>query len=171
VSAGFELTIKWMIDKQITSVNPYNPQGVVTREQMAAFMYALAGRPALSPGAEAITINDSSKVSPGFETPIKWMISEGITSTNPYNPQGVVTREQMAAFMYALAGRPALSLSAQVIVIRDVNLMSQGFETPIKWMIDQKVTSVNPYNPQGVVTREQMAAFMYSFNRNVYQRL
>jgi uncharacterized repeat protein (TIGR02543 family) len=171
VSAGFELTIKWMMDKQITSVNPYNPQGAVTREQMAAFMYALAGRPALGPTAEAVVIKDISQVSAGFETPIKWMIDQGITSINPYNPQGVVTREQMAAFMYSLASRPALSSDAQAIAIKDANQMSAGFETPIKWMIDRKITSVNPYNPQGKVTREQMAAFMYSFNRNVYQQL
>jgi hypothetical protein len=138
---------------------------------MAAFMYALAGRPALSPSAQAIVIKDLNQVSKGFETPIKWMIDQKITSVNPFNPRGVVTREQMAAFMYSLAGKPALSSSAEAILVKDANQMSAGFATSIKWMIDRKITSVNPYNPKGKVTREQMAAFMYSFNRNVHQQL
>jgi uncharacterized repeat protein (TIGR02543 family) len=116
-------------------------------------------------------IKDSSSVSAGFQTVIKWMIDKKITSVNPYNPRGAVTREQMAAFMYALAEKPALSPDAQAIDIQDASQMSKGFETSIKWMIDQKITSVNPYNPKGKVTREQMAAFMYSFNRNVHQQL
>jgi hypothetical protein len=39
--------------------------------------------------------------------------------------------------------------------------MSAGFETSIQWMMENKITSVNPYSPRGLVTREQMAAFMY----------
>jgi uncharacterized repeat protein (TIGR02543 family) len=118
-----------------------------------------------------IAIKDVVNVSAGFQTPIKWMVDKGITSINPYNPKGQVTREQMAAFMYALAGRPTLSSSAQNVVIKDAARVSSGFPTSIKWMIYNRITSVNPYNPQGKVTREQMAAFMYSYNRNVYHQL
>jgi hypothetical protein len=137
---------------------------------MAAFMYRLAGSPPLSSSAKAIVIKDGDKVSAGFETSIKWMMEEKITSINPYNPRSYVTREQMAAFMYRLAGGPELTDTAKAIVIKDADKMSAGFETSIQWMMENKITSVNPYSPRGIVTREQMAAFMYRLDSVAKER-
>jgi uncharacterized repeat protein (TIGR02543 family) len=169
---GFHNPIKWMIQNGITTSNPYNPQGKVTREQMAAFMYRLAGSPPLTAAQKSIVLKDVKSVSePTFMDPIKWMISSGVSTSNPFNPRGQVTREQMAAFMYRFAGSPTLNNSAKSISIKDASKISEtAFRDPIKWMIYEGITVSNPYNPQGKVTREQMAAFMYRFNKNVYQR-
>ncbi|WP_147050298.1 S-layer homology domain-containing protein, partial [Kocuria flava] len=89
----------------------FRPTAKVTREIMAAFLYRLAGSPAYtapatSPFADVATTR-------AFYKHMAWLAAQGISTgwsgpggTRLYRPESNVLRDQMAAFMYRLAGEP-----------------------------------------------------------------
>jgi hypothetical protein len=164
-SAEFKNHIKWLYQHKVTSgvnATTYAPKANVTREQMAKFLYALANN---NTGFTPPSRGTFADVSPSsqFRHHIEWLKAKGITSgvtPTQYNPKGNVTREQMAAFMYRLAGNPAQS--ATQCGFKDVDKKSQ-FAKAICWMKAKGITSgTSPttYAPKNNVTREQMSKFM-----------
>ncbi|WP_181158504.1 CAP domain-containing protein [Leucobacter massiliensis] len=106
--------------KQASGKPKYAPKATVSREAMAAFIYRLegarAGVPAVSPFA------DLRRGDP-FYREIAWMYAEGLStgikqkSGKPkYAPKARVSREAMAAFLYRLAGEPAVIDSGSLTI-------------------------------------------------------
>jgi hypothetical protein len=160
---------RWLLANGITtgvgdpSRNEFGPGGTVNRAQMAAFLYRLANQP--DPPVNwancfgDIVVRDPANP-PYFAKGACWLKSLGITVSDPYNPSGLVTRGQMAGFLWRLAGRPASPLScgfADTVATTDFVrgacwLRAQG-------IVDPKTT----YNYGDPVTRGQMAKFLYGF--------
>ena len=153
-----------------TTPTTYSPAANVTRGQMAAFMYRLAGSPTFAPPATP-SFSDVP-ASNEFYTQIEWLKHTGITTgTTPttYSPAANVTRGQMAAFMYRLAGSPIFSAPAKPS-FSDVPV-SNEFYKQIEWLKHTGITtgtSPTTYSPVANVTREQMAAFMYRLAQQGY---
>ncbi len=142
------------------------PQGLVTREQMAAFVIrALEGDPATDYCGGVAPFSD---VSPGtWSCPhIKRLVELSITGGcggTYYCPQGIVTREQVAAFIVrALEGEPPLDYCEGVAPFDDVAPTDWACRY-IKRLVELGVTQGcgdGNYCPDDSVTREQMAAFL-----------
>ena len=99
-SAFFEQGVAWLKFHDITGgqggPGRYTPAGPVNRAQMAAFMWRMMGEPA---AAASCGFRDEASI-PAFARPgACWLLENGITTNNPYNPTGVVNRGQMAAFL------------------------------------------------------------------------
>jgi hypothetical protein len=179
--------IMWVYKYGITTgTDPthYNPGGAVTREQMAAFLWRAAGKPAIDP--KWPSYKDARAP---FVEQIRWLVHTGVTQgysctgkgkpvsncskkgEKVYQPQKQVTREQMAGFMYRLALSPKTYpyWSKQFI-----DIDKSVFFSDIIWLKEMQITGgTNPpkynlYQPKRVVTRAQMAAFMGRFVRNGY---
>jgi hypothetical protein len=87
-----------------------------------------------------------------------WLKAQGITTNNPYEPLGVVNRQQMAAFLWRFAGEPTAPAACEFTDEADI----AGFaREPACWLKATDITTNNPYRPTGEVTRAQMAAFLY----------
>ena len=74
-----------------------------------------------------------------------------------------MTRGQMAGFLWRLAGKPSAGTSC---TFRDQTVMNnqpEDFRKGACWLKSQRITEADPYNPAGVVTRQQMAQFLYRF--------
>ncbi|MEZ5246594.1 MAG: S-layer homology domain-containing protein [Acidimicrobiales bacterium] len=142
-----------------TSATTYSPNDVVTRAQMAAFLHRLAGSPTGSPAS------GFSDVPAGafYSDAVAWLKAEGITtgtSASTYSPNDVVTRAQMAAFLHRLAGSPGGNPSSGFGDVPGDAFYAEG----VRWLKDQGITtgtSASTYSPNDVVTRAQMAAFLY----------
>lgn len=100
-------SVDWLATQGITagtSATTFSPDDVVTRAQMATFLWRMEG----SPNAPAAGFGDVPRGS-YFSRAVDWLLHRGITTgTSPttFSPNGAVTRAQMAAFLYRLAGRP-----------------------------------------------------------------
>ena len=115
VAAGRYYTeaVAWLASAGITtgtSPTTFDPDRLVTRAEVAAFMYRIAGSPAT--GGEPFT-----DVNPGdfFADAVAWMVAEGITtgtSATTFSPNRPVTRSEIATFLYRAAGSPAVSVAA-----------------------------------------------------------
>ncbi|MCL2652166.1 MAG: S-layer homology domain-containing protein [Propionibacteriaceae bacterium] len=153
-----------------TSATTYSPSKDVTREQMAVFLYKLAGSPQFTPPKKP-TFTDVPASSPYFPF-IEWLSHTGITSgtsATTYSPGASVTREQMAVFLNKLAGSPQFTPPKKP-TFTDVPASSPYFPF-IEWLRQTGITSgtsATTYSPGASVTRDQMAVFL---QRMAYPRL
>lgn len=116
----FADAIAWMASSEITtgtSPSTFHPDRLVTRAEIATFMYRIAGEPAVG-GEPFVDVN------PGdfFADAVAWMVAEGITTgttATTFSPGRPVTRAEIAAFMYRNAGSPAISLEAGGVCTTD----------------------------------------------------
>jgi len=182
----FAPQICWMWVNKITTgmtATTYAPQGNVTREAMAAFLYRLAGSPTYAPPAKPtfsdVSNDKNSKDFNAFYKEIEWMNAAGIThgmGDGTYAPKQPVTREAMAAFLYRMAGSPTYTPPSKPSfpdVSNDMNLTSYSqFYKEVEWMSAKGITTGmqdGTYAPKGDVTREAMAAFMWRMsNQKLY---
>jgi hypothetical protein len=139
----------------ITTNNPYRPADVVTRAQMAGFLWRMAGRP-FTPAPCGFT--DAASIPAYAREAACWLKAEGITTNNPYRPADVVTRAQMAGFLWRFAGEPEATVPCG---FSDAASIPAYARVATCWLKDQGITDNNPYRPADVVTRAQMAAFLY----------
>jgi len=153
-----------------TSPTTYAPAANVTRGQMAAFMYRLAGSPTFTAPSKP-TFTDVPASNEFFKQ-VEWLKHTGITTgTTPttFAPTANVTRGQMAAFMYRLAGSPAFTAPTKA-TFSDVPASNEFFKQ-IEWLKNTGITTgttPTTYTPVANVTREQMAAFMYRLAQKGY---
>jgi hypothetical protein len=149
-----------------TSPTSYSPTDVVTREQMAAFIarvWRLVHPDAAATGDHPfLDVNPDSFAAADINLIWELGITTG-TAPDTYDPDGLVTRRQMAAFLCRLwlllhpdaepgGEHPFTDIAVEDYAGPHVALIyTLGITTG---------TSTTTYSPDDVVTREQMAAFL-----------
>lgn len=164
--------ITWMKTKGITngySDGTYRPYDSVNREQMAAFMYRLAGSPLYTP--PAVSPFSDVPTSHLFYKEIAWMRTAGIStgwSDGTYRPAENVLRESMAVFMQRFSNNVCSVNVAATYNFVDAN--TSIFASQIGWVGGTGISTGYPdgtYRPFELVTRESMAAFMYRLDDHI----
>ena len=176
----FAADIAWLAGAGITTgyanvdgTFSYRPSAPVLREQMAAFLYRYAND-GQNPPADAPGSTFSDTRSNTFSTHIAWLAGEEITTGYPdgtFRPSAPVLREQMAAFLYRLAGSPPVSLPLTGSPFADV-AVTDTFYTEIVWLESTGITTgyteadgSTTFRGSQPVLREQMAAFLNRFDQ------
>jgi len=145
-----------------TTPTTFSPNKVVTRGQMATFLYRLAGAPAVSGQTPFIDVSSMAY----YSDPVKWLVAEGITNgTSPttFSPNRAVTRGEMATFLYRFAGEPTVNYASS---FSDVPAEAY-YNGPINWMVDTGITNGtgngSTFSPESNLTRAQAVTFMHRF--------
>ncbi len=153
---------------QGTSPTAYSPSDFVTREQMAAFLARLWR--AMSRSCASVE-TDFTDIDGSFaQDDIACIFGLGVTQgTGPstYAPDGLVTREQMAAFLARLwraAGGDCAANTSPLTDVADSSFAALDVRCIYHLGITTG-TSPTTYSPADNVTREQMAAFLARFWR------
>ena len=157
-------------DRGITKGWPdgtFRPAQSVNRDQMAAFLYRMAGSPQYTPPTKSpfkdVPTNHV------FYKEIAWMSEQGITKGWPdgtFRPTQQINRDQMAAFFYRMAGSPAYT-APKASPFKDVPT-NHVFYKEIAWMNSQGIAKGWPdgtFRPYQPVKRDQMAAFLYRYDQ------
>lgn len=158
--------ISWLAERGITTGYPdgtFRPTASVNRDAMAAYLYRMAGSPAVT----APRSQPFSDVTPGMEhyDAIIWAYQNGIVKGWPdgtFRPTTPITRDAMAAFVHRYAGSPQLPAPGAA-VFADVPAGSQ-FAAEIAWMKQEGITTGWPdgtYRPLSTTQRDAMAAFLF----------
>ena len=150
-------------DRGITTgyagTNRFEPSLLVTRAEMAAFLWRMAGEPA---GNASCGWADQGSIPSWARTATCWLRATGITTgyagTNRFEPSLLVTRAEMAAFLWRFAGRPAATSPCG---FTDQARIPSWARTPACWLRAARITTNNPYRPSDLVTRAEMSAFLY----------
>ncbi len=146
----------------------FRPYAAVTRADMAAFLYRLAGEPAFDEGA--VSFADVDEGTP-HRRAILWLASEGISRgwTGPdgsleFRPYAQIARCDMAAFLYRLAGEPAFAAGGG---FADVDA-STPHRQAVLWMAASGVSAgwteadgTRTFRPYAQIVRCDMAAFLH----------
>lgn len=144
----------------------------VQREQMAAFMYRIVGSPSYSPTSEDMARFPDVTSSTSHAKEIWWLgsteIAEGY-GNGYYGPYDPITREQMAAFLYRLAGFPDYEPSTEDMArFPDVDEATPHAKE-IWWMGAQGLSTGYKdeggiYGPFRNILRLDMAAFLHRWH-------
>ncbi|QHC65569.1 hypothetical protein GSU68_02530 [Rathayibacter sp. VKM Ac-2759] len=164
--------IQWMGDEKISTGYPaagggteYQPEGVVTREAMAAFLYRYSGEAFTPPATPSFTDVPTNHT---FYREIEWMKAEKISTGNAdgtYAPKDPVSRQAMAAFLSRMSGEPPVSPATPSF--SDVG-PANPFYSQIEWMKSDGISTGNAdgtYHPLEDVSRQAMAAFLFRYDR------
>ena len=99
-SVWYERGVAWAKEKGISDGT--NPEGSVTREQLAVMLYRYAGEPAMDKMDSLSSFSDRSKASGYAEQALQWAVKNGIMGGNSdgtLNPDGNATRAEVAAML------------------------------------------------------------------------
>ncbi|GAA1751917.1 S-layer homology domain-containing protein [Aeromicrobium alkaliterrae] len=178
VGNTFSNEIAWLSTQGITTgydngngTFSFRPSDAVLREQMAAFLYRFENDGA-NPPSDAPNATFTDSVGNTFSKHIAWLAQRGITTgyaDNTFRPSAPVLREQMAAFLYRLAGNPVVVLP-ETSPFADIPT-THTFYKQIVWLASTNITTgyVEPngsktFKGSQPVLREQMAAFLFRYN-------
>lgn len=167
----FATQIGWLAAQGITTGyadGTYHPAEPVSRQAMAAFVYRFAASPHFTAPAVARFVD--MPVGAAFYREVMWLASQGVTTgyaDGTFRPAAPVSREAMAAFLYRVAGSPAVP--AGPAGFSDVPV-TYPFFTEISWLAAQGITTGyadGTFRPTEPVSREAMAAFLYRYADHV----
>jgi hypothetical protein len=144
-----------------TSPTTYEPERGVARGEFATFIWRYDGEPDAPAGSATFT-----DVTPGrfYDIPIGWFLQEGLTTgTSPttYEPERILTRGELAAFLHRRAGSPDAPLGSATFT--DVS-PTRYYNEAIGWLFEQGLTtgsSPTTYEPERTLTRGEMATFLF----------
>ena len=164
LSSPFFAEIAYLERTRITNGFPdgtYRPNGSVSRQAIAAFLFRLAGDPDHVAGPKRFS--DVSPSHPFFRE-IDWLVQEDITTgyaDGRFRPSAPVTRQAIAAFFFRLAEAEADAPASPTFT--DVPAGHPFFDE-VEWLRATGMTtgySDGTFRPGSTMTRQAMAAFLY----------
>lgn len=165
-SASIEAIADWEITRGCRG-DEFCPDAVVTRSQMAAFLYRAVTHSSGEPAAAAEVVLSDVEDSAWYRPYAVWAASAGVMPApeGVFDPDGVVTRADMAEMMAAAFGRITLPLSAQGM-FSDMEGQPDRVVRAAEALRTAGVTAgcrASPlrFCPDRPITRAQMASFLY----------
>ena len=101
---------------------------------------------------------------PWYAKGMEWAVAEGISDGT--NPEGTITREQLAVMLYRYAGSP--TVSADTLTFADADAVSTWAVDGVKWAVANGILSGkgnNVLDAQGSATRAEVAQMLYNFSK------
>ena len=163
-----------------TSGTTVSPTGVCTRAQLVSILYRMQGQPAKVNGYElkklAPPFNDVPR-GEWYTDAIWWAKLTGVvTGTSPttFDPNGEITREQLAVILYNYTQKLApgsIPAAGSLSGCPDAGSVSSWARTEMAWAVGNGLISgtgsgsVAYLSPQGSATRAQVAAILMRFEQ------
>ncbi len=144
----------------------------VTREEMVIFIYRLAELTGVDTSESAdIEFSDADEIiSDGGKKAIAWAVAAGIVKgydDGTFRPQDECSREEIAVFLYRLAGRPAADTAVLSAFSDSDEISSTGAGKSIAWAYSEGIikgyTDSDEFGPTDSCLREQFAVMMYRY--------
>ncbi len=173
VNAGdyFYMPVLWAVEKKVTggvSANAFAPENACTRAQMVTFLHRAAG----SPWASANKDFEDVAKDAYYADAVAWAVASGITtgvSEKDFDPNGQVTREQLASFIYRYAKSKGQGFSDSRMFNLDFNdagSISTWADEAMHWCVMNDIvtgTGDKTLNPKGKANRGQIVTMLYRY--------
>jgi S-layer family protein len=159
-----------------TQVGTYNPEGSVTREQMALFLVRSFEWVANLPPGSPRGFTDVSGLSTESQLAIHQLaelsVTTGVSSTL-FDPLATVTREQMALFLARTIRAASVDLPDGTDQgFADIGSLGSESRQAINQMRQLGITTgttATTFDPGGLVNRQQMASFLARMMKVVWR--
>ncbi|NLT58037.1 MAG: PKD domain-containing protein [Clostridiales bacterium] len=136
-----------------TTETTYSPNDRMTRAMLMTVLARLEGK-------------DTDTGSTWYEEGMNWAVENGISDGT--NPNGSITREQLATMLWRYAGSPAGNGS--LTAFSDADQVSDYAGAALCWAVEQGIVSGRDngaLDPQSDATRAEVAAMLMRFIANV----
>ena len=163
-----------------TSASTVSPNGVCTRAQLVSILYRVQGEPTTVKGYELSKLRapfDDVPRGQWYTDAIWWAKLMGVvagTSATTFDPEGEITREQLAVILYNYTKQFApgsLTATGSLAGFPDATSVSSWARTEMAWAVGNGLISgtgsgsVAYLTPQGSATRAQVAAILMRFEQ------
>ena len=156
----FAEAVQWSVDNQITGIDGscFAPDEPVSRGETAVWMWRMAGEP------EAAAHSFVDVTAASQQQPVAWMVDVGVTtgtSDTTFSPDRGLSRVEVAAFLWRLAGKP------EAVAHSFVDVLSDWQQGPVSWMAATGITtgtSPTEFSPDGTLNRAELVTFLYRYN-------
>ena len=153
--------VLWAVQEGVTggkTETTFAPNEGCTRAQVVTFLWAANGKP------EPTTENPFTDVANDawYLKPVLWAVEQGITTgvtATEFGPDQTCTRAQIATFLWAANGKPAVSTGSEFVDVGDTD----WYSTPIIWAKENDVTGGignGKFGPNDTCTRAQVVTFL-----------
>ena len=163
-----------------TSASTVAPNGVCTRAQLVSILYRMQGEPTTVKGYELAKLRapfDDVPRGQWYTDAIWWAKLTGVvagTSATTFDPEGEITREQLAVILYNYTQQFApgsIPAAGSLAGFPDAGSVSSWARTEMAWAVGNGLISgtgsggVAYLSPQGSATRAQVAAILMRFEQ------
>ena len=163
-----------------TSASTVSPNGVCTRAQLVSILYRVQGEPTTVKGYELSKLRapfDDVPRGQWYTDAIWWAKLMGVvagTSATTFDPEGEITREQLAVILYNYTKQFApgsLTATGSLAGFPEAASVSSWARTEMAWAVGNGLISgtgsgsVAYLTPQGSATRAQVAAILMRFEQ------
>ena len=153
--------VLWAVGEGVTggkTATTFAPNEGCTRAQVVTFLWAANGKP------EPTSENPFTDVSNDawYLKPVLWAVENGITTgvtATEFGPDQTCTRAQIATFLWAANGKPAVSGKSEFVDVGDTD----WYSTPIIWAKENDITGGigdGKFGPNDTCTRAQVVTFL-----------
>ena len=156
-----------------TSLTTFEPESDMTRAMLVTVLWRLDGKPAPKSA-------NSFKDVPGgqwYTEPVAWAAENGIVNgvgDNKFDPEGNITREQMATILYRYAQFKGIDASKRgdLSVFPDGSKVEKWAKDAMQWTVAEKLIggSDGMLLPQGSATRAQVATILMRYVENIVKK-
>ena len=159
-----------------TGTNTFEPESTMTRAMLVTVLWRYANAP--KPGANTFTDVPNGK---WYTDAVAWAAESGAVNgvgDGKFEPDGSVTREQMATILYRYAQKVGIDTSkhTELSAFPDASRVSAYARAPMQWIVAEGVIGGSRengqdwLNPQGNATRAEVATILMRFIENVAKR-
>ena len=159
-----------------TGTNTFEPESTMTRAMLVTVLWRYANAP--KPGANPFTDVPNGK---WYTDAVAWAAEKGVVNgvgDGKFEPDGSVTREQMATILYRYAQKVGIDTSkhTELSAFPDASRVSAYARAPMQWVVAEGVIGGSRengqdwLNPQGNATRAEVATILMRFIENVAKR-
>ena len=148
----------------------FRPTESITRAQTAVMIWRLNGSPDVYGD---VPFTDIGSCKPNVQKAILWAQQQGYVkgtgNGTTFNPDGTLTRQQMAIILYRMAFEPgAVGIP---VPFKDIASCKATAKNAIKWAYAEDITkgtSATTFGPNENCTRAQFCIFLYRFVNRSY---
>ncbi|MGM9599871.1 MAG: S-layer homology domain-containing protein, partial [Faecousia sp.] len=146
----------------------FNPEGSMTRAMLVTVLWRYEGEPEAGE-------NTFSDVPNGqwYTNAVAWAAENGIVGgvgNNRFDPNGEITREQMATILFRYAEKKGIDTSKRgsLNIFSDEKQLSDYAKDAVQWAVAEQIIngSDGKLLPQGSATRAQVATILMRFIEN-----
>ena len=174
-TAWYHDGVHWALENGVMSGmgdGAFAPDGTTTRAMVAQILWNLEGKPAYVGMSEYGDVDNEAWYGPA----IRWASAEGIVTgyENPtgtgmlFDPDGAVTREQLAAMLYRYAQykKADVSASANLSSFGDAGAVSDWATAAMQWAVGAGIVNGadGKLLPQGNASRAQVATMLMRYS-------
>ena len=147
----------------------FDPEGTMTRAMLVTVLWRYEGEPE----APANTFSDV-KAGTWYFDAVSWAAANNIVGgvgNNKFDPDGNITREQMATILYRYCNGKGIDTSKQTSIsgFPDAGSVSSYAQNAMQWAVAEELVngSDGKLLPQGNATRAQVATILMRFIENI----